>query len=776
MVLRPCLAFALPLGLGIPLASFLLPLPVVSDLQLPGTQPLQVGTLSTPSQCDNCHGGFDAISEPDRPWRGSMMSQAARDPVFWATMAIAEQDFPGSGDFCLRCHTPRGWVEGRVGQSSTGAALVSQDANAVECGICHQLCNPDDSEHLGAQTAPFVANDGSTPPQGWYGSGMMVLLGGNTRLGPYSVTAAPHVYLPSQFHRSSKLCGTCHDVSNPVVGDLAHNHGAAVPLAPGTFSGVPGAPVTDKAAFRNFPFQYGVVERTFSEHQASGFAALRVQDYATLPTELRRGILAEANSRALLAGTLGNHQDGTTRLFSCQTCHMLPVVGKGAAQSGAPVRLDLGTHDLTGGSTWQPDLILWANQNNRLRLGGGMSSLQQTALLTGKQRARDLLRLSAALDVDGDTLRVVNLTGHKLLTGYPEGRRMWLRTRWLDRQGGLVRTDGAYGPRNVTVNGTSYVVNSLLQPDDPNLRIYHAKFGITQQWASQLLALGASPSLPLAYDHTNGAVVFTLGQLAAMAPGSVHESFHFVLNNTVLGDNRIPPFGLRYDDARVRNALPVPNDLYGNPGTGGTYQHADTIALQPPAGATRAEFELLYQGSSWEYIQFLRLANTQQDPFLGMTGVDLFDGWRNTGMSPPEVMTTAAWCRLPGTGDDLELRSGIVGQALDRNCAKVVPGGQTARFRLTSPGGTFVGGFVAFVFEVYRTTGPMPLELLPGVQVDRADSLVPVVGLAATGAQYDIAIPPGYAGHVIRAQGLVISSLTQSGFLGTSPAHDVALQ
>ncbi|HEU4420304.1 MAG TPA: hypothetical protein VFT55_15310, partial [Planctomycetota bacterium] len=139
-------------------------------------------------------------------------------------------------------------------------------------------------------------------------------------------------------------------------------------------------------------------------------------------------------------------------------------------------------------------------------------------------------------------------------------------------------------------------------------------------------------------------------------------------------------------------------------------------------------------------------------------------------------MATTSWCRLPGTGDDLDLRSGNAGQELDRNCAKVVAGGQTARFELTSPGGTFVGGLVAFVFEVYRTDGPRPLQLLPGIQVDRADSLVPVVGLAATGAQIDVAIPQGYAGTVIRAQGLVISPQTLGGFLGTSPAHDVTLQ
>ncbi len=43
-------------------------------------------------------------------------------------------------------------------------------------------------------------------------------------------------------------------------------------LQPGTFSGILGGPVEDKAAFNNFPHAYGAVERTSSEHKASAFA------------------------------------------------------------------------------------------------------------------------------------------------------------------------------------------------------------------------------------------------------------------------------------------------------------------------------------------------------------------------------------------------------------------------------------------------------------------------------------------------------------------------
>ena len=148
------------------------------------------------------------------------------------------------------------------------------------------------------------------------------------------------------------------------------------------------------------------------------------------------------------------------------------------------------------------------------------------------------------------------------------------------------------------------------------------------------------------YDRVTGAVDNTLGQLAAQAPGTYGETFHFVLNNTVAKDNRIPPYGFSYDEAHTRNALPVPANQYGSPAAGGTYNYWDEVALNPPPGATRAEIRLLYQPTSWEYVQFLYLANNGQNAFLANEGVNMLNAWLNTGMAEPHVMATANW---PGT-------------------------------------------------------------------------------------------------------------------------------
>jgi hypothetical protein len=215
----------------------------------------------------------------------------------------------------------------------------------------------------------------------------------------------------------------------------------------------------------------------------------------------------------------------------------------------------------------------------------------------------------------------------------------------------LVREDGAYGPIGRTVNdldGTPHQVDSLL--DLEHAIVYEAKPGMDQQWASQLLSLGYSPSMPLHFNRMTDAVEVTLGQLAAEPAGSAHHTFHFVLNNVVTADNRIPPYGFSYDEARVRNALPVPANQFGAPGPGGTYRYWDERPLPIPARATRAEVHLYYQQTSWEYIHFLWKANDGLNPFLANEGINMLDAWLATGMSAPLDIDMATLTLTPTAG------------------------------------------------------------------------------------------------------------------------------
>jgi hypothetical protein len=624
---------------------------VPTDIQQPGTQPGEVGALETPDKCDNCHGNRGKGVELAHEWRGSMMAQAGRDPIFWATMAISEQDFDGSGDLCLRCHSTSGWMAGHS-TPTDGSGLTSGDADGLDCHFCHSMTNPDDSEFLGVMSPDFVANDGGNPPVGYYGSGMTSIWNGNEKLGPYADAGATHQFAASSFHRSVDFCGTCHDVSNPVVGDLAHNAGAQDGAPSVVASGSLGGSVTGKAAFNNFPYQYGVVERTFSEYKAGALVQKRVSDYLTLPLELQAGAIQEAYNAALVAGTGGDYEDGTPRYFSCQTCHMRPTTGVGCDKNGVPIRADLPLHDLVGGNYWMPRAIAYLDSVGKLRLGGGMSTDQTNDMLASIERAEHQLAMAASLTVTDRTVRVTNLTGHKLISGYPEGRRMWLRVEWYDDQDELIGVTGEYGPLSddngqpvVVTNpadGQPVQVESILDLSGQHTKIYEAHYGVTQEWAAQLIGLGYPAGMVVGFDRLTGAVAHTLGELAAEPAGTSYESFHFVLNNKVLKDNRIPTWGMRYDDSRVRNTLPVPSTQYGAPEAGGVYQHWDEVTFTPPTTlAVRGEVELLYQTTSWEYIQFLHLANDGSVPFLANEGINMLEAWVNEGMSEPAEMASA---------------------------------------------------------------------------------------------------------------------------------------
>jgi hypothetical protein len=631
---------------------------VPTDIQQPGTQPQEIGNLSSPDRCDNCHGGYSPSTEPAHNWRGSMMANAGRDPIFWATLSIAEQDFDGAGDLCIRCHGTAGWLAGRS-TPTDGSGLASGDSDGVECDFCHKMANPDNSDPIlqGEQFSPFIANNEGDPGWtvgdpviGYYGSGMASMWGGSDMLGPYSDAEARHQFMQSAFHRSVDFCGTCHDVSNPAVGNLAHNNGAQPTAEPVNADGVLGGPVNEKAAFNNFPYAYGIVERTFSEYKSSRVPETLVSNYENLPADLQSGAFQAAYNSALVAGREGNYADGAPRYFSCQTCHLRPVEGQGCNKN-PPVRKDLPLHDMTGGNYWMPEAIQWLDARDLLRLGGGLTAEQISAMNDGIPRVQKQLSQAATLVVDKakDTVTIINHTGHKLISGYPEGRRMWLRITWYDSGSNIIRVDGEYGPLSVQLDtnkdGTkeAYTVNTLLDLHPGNTEIFEAHYGMTQEWASQLIALGYDPNLILSYDRVTGDPDFTLGQLAALAPGSEHETFHFVMNNTVVKDNRIPPYGMRYDDARIRNALPVPADQYGGGTPGSEYNYWAEVPLTVPSNATYAYIELLYQPTSFEYQQFLVLSNNRQNAFLADEGINMFKAWLNTGMAEPYVMTVGEW-------------------------------------------------------------------------------------------------------------------------------------
>ena len=668
---------------------------VPNEIMMPGTQPNEVGSFESPDKCDNCHAGYnvdDLDAEPTTGWRGAAMGNAGRDPVFWATLAIAEQDFDGAGDLCIRCHSAKGWYGGRSTPTDGSGLASNGDENGIDCDTCHASTNTDNSDPVlqGVMIPPFVANcngdsAGSDPAitkcdtgEGFYGSGMLSLWPQvNEKLGPYAENDAEarHQFAQSAWHRHPDFCGTCHDVSNSAVGDLAPGNGAqpgnphsvvsSWDLGLTNDEGIPipelGGAIENKAAFNNPPYAYGVVERTFSEYKSSPLWEMSVSEFPNLPDDLKvaggsldvtyQAALAASNEATANGGNPGDYADGTPRTFSCQSCHMRPVGGDGAPgcnKNGAPVRKDLPRHDHTGGNYWFASMAQYQDNVGTLRVGDGLNSTQLLAMDLGQKRAVKHLTEAGSLSIEngGNILKVTNLTGHKLITGYPEGRRMWLNIKWYDVDDNPIDEYGEYGSLDVSIdldgdgqaeNITVETILDLDDADEADTRIYEAHYAMTQEWANVLLVVGYSPDMALSYDRETGAVDYTLGQLAAQDPGTYHETFHFALNNHVSKDNRIPPYEMNYVDAQKRNTLPVPADQYGmtfdqngNP-LSSTYEYWDEIDLNviKPSGAVSATIDLLYQGTTWEYIQFLKLANNGQNAFLGDQGDAMFDAWFN---------------------------------------------------------------------------------------------------------------------------------------------------
>jgi hypothetical protein len=161
---------------------------------------------------------------------------------------------------------------------------------------------------------------------------------------------------------------------------------------------------------------------------------------------------------------------------------------------------------------------------------------------------------------------------------------MWIHLRAFDAAGTLVYESGAYDP------ATGVLV------EEPPAKIYEAKQGITPE-------------------------------LAELAGRTAGPSFHFVLNNTVVKDNRIPPRG--YSQAAF--------DKPGLRPVGAGYadgQYWDETVYPLPAEAESVVAVLYYQTASREYVDFLRERGDADGQALGA----LWDGSK----SPPEVVAVAS--------------------------------------------------------------------------------------------------------------------------------------
>ena len=595
---------------------------------MPGTQPLLGAFPDGPLQCLGCHGDYAQAVEPGFNWKGSMMAQAARDPVFWACYTVSMQDAiwglgsPDVGDLCQRCHFPEGWLKGRS-DPPNASLMTGSDYDGVHCDFCHRMYDPffettfdgtresDDWEGYWGEWANTGPGSGTlsqleaeaTYTKDWNVAKWIRFLNGDLFFdlkmpiydsytenvgGQYFVSTneqkrggwADHEAqhgdgtLYSRYHKSKFYCGSCHDVSNPALANLG-------------LSGLPDQSGGEHLISEQYPaFKYFHIERTSSEFMLSAYA--QTPGAATNPEY-------EALSGIDSAG-------------KCQDCHMVELSGYASKftsqppyrpnesiehpEDGVPI------HDFSGGNPWTLEILASLDPTGpiydpcnvaildkgpavlTLDLDAGESPADNgIAVKAGSDRAKNTLRTAATLkdlaygSYDGLSFKVQNNTGHKLISGFPEGRRMFLNVKAYSDEGGLIRE----------VNPYDYTVGTLK--------------GLPHSPSSPALGPDESYVDELVYEiHFESALT------------EEEETFHAALATDRSKDNRIPPKGFDIANAAERLCEPAyhghsdPNYYTSDEYAGGY----DEVAVWLPPDANYVSIALCYQGTSREYIEFLR--------------------------------------------------------------------------------------------------------------------------------------------------------------------------
>jgi hypothetical protein len=509
-----------------------------------------------------------------RDWVGGLMANATRDPGFFATLNVANRDLiefirnlsdtdlaaflaanqldgdvervggeggtfvckstsvvcddivnppedllPLAADLCLRCHTPVGWMEAHSEPPTTAFTfLKGQFWGAAFLEVPGE--EPDDLGIDGQSEAEMegvqcdfchraVGNfkrkslyDLSTMPAG---NGGFFVETTNPFGGSEGLTEVPRPKGDDaeDFQKSAFLCGTCHDVTNPFIKTKTDLNEGAEPPDP------------------DIPDMLHPLERTFTEWFWSDFRDKK----------------------------------------PCQECHKpMRFVG---AQSWL---LFPGLDDLWGDLDQQwIDLGIDLNTSRAVALEDGMKENRRFMKNCAKLEFVDSQKKASLGEDVTVKVRVTNKAGHKLPTGYGEGRQMWIHIKAVDKNGLLIFENGQLdGSGKLVRDGQTKVYEQEIEAVDYNTKV--------------------------------------------IAAGD--EKFHFVLLNLITKDNRIPPKGFNKAAYQADGAFIVPENTYADgqnwDETAYTFDIPDNVKENVRVTAT-----LYYQTFNKEYIDFLESHDTE---------------------------------------------------------------------------------------------------------------------------------------------------------------------
>lgn len=273
--------------------------------------------------------------------------------------------------------------------------------------------------------------------------------------------------------------------------------------------------------------------------------------------------------------------------MQCIDCHMKRVTG--AAARDDEVYSDLASHTIVGSNDFAVKAVRLLNPTLPIGIEAAHVS---DAVEEHLHRAAELQIRSAPVATESGAsyeveVRLTNKTGHKLPTGYPEGRRVYLEVSLqLDGQASVILT-GAWNQESGT----------LVQ--DPQLRTYETQHGRVEN-------------------------------------GVGMRNRHLILMNQILTDTRIPPEGFVPDHDDM---IPAGRDYGSVP----PYRHWDDVVftfVAPEVSATTTgtiTVRAMHQTMDGDVIRFLT------ETAVGTAEAEqLQEAWDTLGHAPPKQMTRAS--------------------------------------------------------------------------------------------------------------------------------------
>ncbi len=480
--------------------------------------------FSAAGDCAVCHTGLKDQSGADvsldTAWRSTMMANALRDPYFRATLRDELQKYPALDaavqDKCAHCHTPMAF---------TTASIKQQTVKLLDDGFS-------------AESHP---------------------------LHPLAVDGVS--------------CTACHQIGAEKLG------------APASFSGRYVIDSQTPAGKRLIYGPFAVQPMFASQMQgASGFLPQQAAHIAqsALCGACHTLYTPGVDSSGQLTGSefpeqtpfLEWQNSSYPQSAACQDCHMPTASGavKIASTGGQP-QSPFFQHFFVGGNEYMVKLL--AVNGGELKTTASEQQFTATA-----QRALDQLQnRSAQLNVEGARsgnqidlkVRVENLAGHKLPTGYPS-RRAWLHVRLLDSTGKVVFESGA--PQD-----GGRIAGDDNEADPARFEPHYAVITAPDQvQIYESIMAGADGRL-------------TTSLLAAARYAK---------------DNRLTPKG--FDKADAPQVVAVIGEAAQDADFDGG---ADMVTYQinTPAGSYRAEVELLYQSISAVWMNKFTASGAEIDAF-----------------------------------------------------------------------------------------------------------------------------------------------------------------